>query len=45
VHDPRSGVDPLLLFAAALSKNWEDPASVENVVTSPSDPALMGRMP
>lgn len=42
--DPRSAVDPLLIFAAALSKNWEDPASVENVVTSPSDPALFGSM-
>lgn len=42
--DPRSAVDPLLIFAAALSKNWEDPASVENVVTSPSDPALFGTM-
>jgi glutamate/tyrosine decarboxylase-like PLP-dependent enzyme len=37
-------VDPILLFAAALSKNWEDPASVENVITSPSDPALFGTM-
>jgi glutamate/tyrosine decarboxylase-like PLP-dependent enzyme len=43
-HDPRAGVDPILVFAAALSKNWEDPASVENVVTSPSDPALIGSM-
>ena len=34
----------MLLFAAALSKNWEDPASVENVITSPSDPALFGSM-
>ncbi len=42
--DPRGAVDPLLIFAAALSKNWEDPASVENVVTSPSDPALFGSM-
>lgn len=42
--DPRGAVDPLLIFAAALSKNWEDPASVENVVTSPSDPALFGTM-
>jgi glutamate/tyrosine decarboxylase-like PLP-dependent enzyme len=42
--DPRHGVDPMLLFSAALSKNWEDPASVENVITSPSDPALFGSM-
>lgn len=33
-----------LLFAAAMSKNWEDPASVENVVTMPSDPAIYGAM-
>ena len=44
VRDPRHGVDPILVFAAALSKNWEDPASVENVITSPSDPALFGSM-
>ena len=43
-RDPAGGVDPLLVFAAALSKNWEDPASVENVITSPSDPALFGSM-
>jgi glutamate/tyrosine decarboxylase-like PLP-dependent enzyme len=43
-RDPRAGVDPILSFAAALSKNWEDPASVENVITSPSDPALFGSM-
>jgi glutamate/tyrosine decarboxylase-like PLP-dependent enzyme len=42
--DPRAGMDPVLLFSAALSKNWEDPASVENVITSPSDPALFGSM-
>ncbi len=44
MRDPKDGPDPLLLFAAALSKNWEDPASVENVVTSPCDPALFGSM-
>lgn len=43
-RDPKLGVDPILVFAASLSKNWEDPASVENVVTSPSDPALFGSM-
>ncbi len=42
--DPRNGIDPILVFAAALSKNWEDPASVENVITSPSDPGLFGSM-
>ena len=39
---PDSGVDPLLLFAASTSKNWEDPASVENVICLPSDPAIYG---
>jgi glutamate/tyrosine decarboxylase-like PLP-dependent enzyme len=42
--DASKGVDPILVFAAALSKNWEDPASVENVITSPSDPAMFGSM-
>ena len=37
-----AGIDPLVRFAATLSKNWEDPASVENVITTPSDPAIMG---
>ena len=43
-QNPRDGVDPLLRFAAALSKNWEDPASVENVITLPSDAAVFGSM-
>jgi glutamate/tyrosine decarboxylase-like PLP-dependent enzyme len=33
-----------LLCAAALAKNWENPSSVENVVTLPCDPALHGAM-
>lgn len=33
-----------LAFAAALSKAWEDPASVENVITMPCDPAIHGAM-
>ncbi len=37
VHEP-------LLFAAALSKAWENPSSVENVVTMPCDPAIYGAM-
>ncbi|MDO5579684.1 MAG: pyridoxal-dependent decarboxylase, partial [Planctomycetia bacterium] len=37
-------IDPLLLFAGSLSKQWNNPASVENVVTMPSDPALYGSM-
>ncbi len=43
-RDPQVGANPLFVFAAELSKNWEDPASVENVITSPSDPALFGTM-
>jgi glutamate/tyrosine decarboxylase-like PLP-dependent enzyme len=38
------GSDPLLLFAAALSKNWDDPSSVENVITAPCDPGIYGSM-
>jgi glutamate/tyrosine decarboxylase-like PLP-dependent enzyme len=33
-----------LVFAAALSKAWEDPSSVENVITMPCDPAIHGAM-
>ncbi len=36
--------DELLLFAGSLCKNWENPASVENVVTMPCDPAIYGAM-
>ncbi len=31
-----------LLFAAALSKDWENPSSVENVITMSADPAIYG---
>jgi len=31
-----------MLFTAATSKNWEDPASVENVICLASDPAIYG---
>jgi glutamate/tyrosine decarboxylase-like PLP-dependent enzyme len=44
-HQPRydtAEIDPLIAFAAALSKNWEIPWSVENVATMPSDPAICG---
>lgn len=41
---PSDGPDPLLPFAASLSKNWEDPACVENVITMASDPAIFGMM-
>jgi len=31
-----------LVFTGALSKCWEDPASVENVITTPCDAAIQG---
>jgi len=34
----------MLEFAASLSKDWENPSSVENVVTMPCDPAIYGSM-
>lgn len=40
--EPSNNIDPLLLFATATSKNWEDPAAVENVICLPSDPAIYG---
>jgi glutamate/tyrosine decarboxylase-like PLP-dependent enzyme len=43
-HFAAADIDPLIRFAAALSKNWEHPGSVENVATMPSDPALYGAM-
>ena len=42
--DPQQGTDKILEFAAALSKSWENPSSVENVITMPSDPAIYGSM-
>ncbi|MDA1379789.1 hypothetical protein PCI56_07835 [Plesiomonas shigelloides subsp. oncorhynchi] len=44
MHQPGSGPDPLLTFAAAMSKDWENPSSVENVITMPCDPAVYGAM-
>ncbi|MEI6165850.1 MAG: pyridoxal-dependent decarboxylase [bacterium] len=41
---PGGQPDGLLRFAAALSKDWENPASVENVITMPCDPAIYGAM-
>ncbi|MGF1681264.1 pyridoxal phosphate-dependent decarboxylase family protein [Photobacterium minamisatsumaniensis] len=41
---PNGQGDELLAFAAALSKDWENPSSVENVVTMPADPAIYGSM-
>ncbi|MDO5307938.1 MAG: pyridoxal-dependent decarboxylase [Planctomycetia bacterium] len=37
-------IDPLLLYAAATSKQWNNPASAENVVTLPADPAIYGAL-
>ncbi len=42
--EPGGRVDEVLEFAAALSKSWENPSSVENVITMPSDPAIYGSM-
>ena len=36
--------DTMLAFIAALSKDWENPSSVENVITMPCDPAIYGSM-
>ena len=41
---PGTGCNEILRFAATLSKNWEDPASVENVVSMPCDPGIYGAM-
>ena len=35
-------VNRRLVFTGALSKCWEDPASVENVITTPCDAAIHG---
>lgn len=42
MNEGGSGLDPLVVFAAALSKSWEIPQSAENVVTQPCDPAIYG---
>jgi glutamate/tyrosine decarboxylase-like PLP-dependent enzyme len=39
---PLSEVSRRLVFVGALSKCWEDPASVENVITTPCDAAIQG---
>lgn len=39
---PVEEVNRRLVFAAALSKAWEDPGSVENVITCPCDAAVHG---
>lgn len=42
--NPSEATDDLLLFTAAMSKDWENPSSVENVITMPCDPAIFGAM-
>ncbi|EJK2113213.1 pyridoxal-dependent decarboxylase [Vibrio navarrensis] len=42
--NPLVRFDPLALYAAATTKNWDDPASVENVISTPCDPAIHGAM-
>lgn len=41
---PNGVSDEILNFSGALSKDWENPASVENVVTMPCDPGIYGSM-
>lgn len=41
---PNGETDELLQFVAALSKNWENPSAVENVITMPCDPGIYGSM-
>ncbi|KOY62362.1 cytochrome D ubiquinol oxidase subunit II [Photorhabdus heterorhabditis] len=42
--EPGGSLDPLLLFAVALSKDWENPGAVENAIAMPCDPAIYGSM-
>jgi len=34
--------DPLAMYAAENTKNWEDPRAVENIISTPCDPAIHG---
>lgn len=36
--------EPLALFAASNTKNWDDPCAVENVISTPCDPAIHGAL-
>ncbi|MFG0607543.1 pyridoxal phosphate-dependent decarboxylase family protein [Vibrio mimicus] len=36
--------DELALYAAQHSKNWDDPRAVENVISTPCDPAIHGAL-
>ncbi|WPC73076.1 pyridoxal phosphate-dependent decarboxylase family protein [Vibrio porteresiae] len=40
--DSNEPFDPIAMFAAQKTKNWEDPKAVENVISTPSDPAIHG---
>ena len=44
MNDQARELDPLVVFSAALSKTWEVPESVENVIGPPADPAICGMM-
>ncbi len=44
ITPPDGDPDAMLKFAAAMSKDWENPSSAENVITMPSDPAIYGAM-
>jgi len=44
ITQPDGRPDATLQFAGALSKDWENPASVENVITMPCDPGIYGSM-
>jgi glutamate/tyrosine decarboxylase-like PLP-dependent enzyme len=41
---PGGAPQEMIEFAAALSKDWENPSSAENVITMPCDPAIHGAM-
>lgn len=41
---PEDKTDDIIEFTASLSKDWENPGSVENVITMPCDPAIYGSM-
>lgn len=44
MNAPNDAFDPLALFAAHHCKDWQDPRSVENVISTPCDPAIHGAM-
>jgi glutamate/tyrosine decarboxylase-like PLP-dependent enzyme len=44
ITPPDGEPNAMLKFAAAMSKDWENPSSAENVITMPCDPAIYGAM-